>query len=145
MKLKIPIARISRPSGIALFAVLLSFCAWLYPDYGVLRKGFTTAEQPGLITSFILFSWYLLIFSSLVIGQSLGTAFSARRRSVPNIPSLDSQYVYWSFTVLGAVGTIGTFLKIFQTLPFLQAALYIYLGQGNRLKNTLYEGYSAGL
>jgi len=145
MKLTIPIARIARPSAIALLAVTLSFCAWLYPDYGVLRKGFTIAEQPGLVTSFILFSWYLLIFTSLVIGQKLGTAFSAKRRTVPNIPPLDSPLVYWSFTVLGTIGAIGTFLRIFQTLPLLQAALYIYLGQGNRLKNTLYEGYSAGI
>ena len=145
MKLKIPIARITRPSGIALFAVILSFCAWLCPDFEVLRKGFTIAEQPGLMTSFILFSWYLLIFTSLAVGQRLGAAFSAKRRIVPNIPPLDSQYIYWSFTVLGAIGTIGTFLRIFQTLPLLQAAIYIYLGQGNRLKTTLYEGYSAGI
>jgi hypothetical protein len=145
MKLRIPIARITRPSGIALFAVLLSFFAWLCPDFDVLRKGFTVGEQPGILTSFILFSWYLLIFTSLVLGQRLGVAFSAKRRVAVNIPPLDSLFIYRSFTVLAAIGTIWTFLRIFQTLPLLQAAIYIYLGQGNRLKTTLYEGYSAGL
>ena len=42
-------------------------------------------------------------------------------------------------------GTVSTFFRIFHTLPFVQAVLYIYLGQANRLKNTLYEDYRAGL
>jgi len=145
MKLKIPIAHISRPSGMAIFAVMLSFCAWLCPDFGVLRKGFTVAEQPGLLACFILFSWYLLIFTSFVLGQQLGAAFSARRRIATNIPQLDSLPIYRLFTLLSAIGTVYTFLKIFTALPLLQAAVYLYLGQGNRLKNTLYEGYSAGI
>jgi len=134
-----------RPSGIAFFAVILSFCAWLFPDFGILRKGFTTAEHPDLLSSFILFSWYLLIFASLVIGQKIGASFAARRRISTNIPSLDSLVVYWIFTILGAIGTIATLFRIFQTLPLLQALIYIYLGQGNRLKNTLYGDYSAGI
>ena len=145
MKLKIQITRITRPSGIALFAVALSFCAWLCPDFGVLRKGFDVAEQPSLLSSFILFSWYLLIFTSFVLGQRLGAALAGNRRTHPAIPPLDSPLIYWSFTALAAVGTIWTFLKIFQALPLLQAAVYIYLGQGNRLKNTLYDDYSAGI
>lgn len=145
MKLKIPIAPITRPSGMAIFAATLSFCAWLCPDFGVLRKGFTVAEQPGLLACFILFSWYLLIFTSFVLGQRLGAAFSARRRIVTNIPALDSLHIYRLFTLLSAIGTVYTFLKIFTALPLLQAAVYLYLGQGNRLKNTLYEGYSAGI
>lgn len=145
MKLRIPIAQITRPSGIALLGVVLSFLAWLCPDFDVLRKGFTIGEQPGLFTSFVLFAWYLLIFTSLVIGQRLGAAFSANRRIVLSIPPLDSRRIYWTYTVLAAIGTIWTFLRIFQTLPLLQAVIYIYLGQGNRLKTTLYEGYSAGI
>jgi len=145
MKLKVPIARITRPSGMALFAVGLSLCAWLCPDFGVLRKGFDVAEQPTLLSSFILFAWYLLIFTGFVLGQRLGTSFSGNRRTRTAIPPLDSRLIYWAFSALAAIGTIGTFLKIFQALPLLQAAVYIYLGQGNRLKNTLYDGYSAGI
>lgn len=145
MKLKINIAGITRPAGIALFAVTLSFCAWLCPDFGVLRKGFSAAEDPGLITWFILFSWYLLIFTSLSLGQALGASFSRPQRERIHIPSLDSVGVYRIFTILAAIGTISTLFRIFSTLPLLQALLYIYLGQANRLKVTLYENYSAGL
>ena len=53
--------------------------------------------------------------------------------------------VYWTFTILGSIGTIATFVRIFRALPPIQAALYIYLGQANRLKNTLYDDYSAGI
>ena len=145
MKLNIPIAAISRPSGIAMLAAMMSFCAWICPDFDVLRKGFTVAEQPGIFASFILFSWYLLIFTSFLLGQRLGRVFSPQRRHAANIPPLDSLNIYRLFTLLGAIGTGYTFVKIFSALPLLQAAIYIYLGQGNRLKNTLYEGYSAGI
>ena len=62
-----------------------------------------------------------------------------------NLPRLDSRPVYWTFTILGSIGTIATFVRIFRALPPIQAALYIYLGQANRLKNTLYDDYSAGI
>jgi|SRR5579862_687279 len=145
MALKINIARLMRPSGIALLAVTLSFCAWLCPDFGELRKGFTVAEHPGFFSSLIVFSWYLLIFTGLALGQRLGAGFAGGRIRQPNLPPLDSPFIYGTFTVLGAIGTIDTFIRIFQALPLFQALLYIYLGQANRLKVTLYEGYSAGI
>lgn len=145
MALKLNINPVMKPSGIALFAVTLSFCAWLCPDFGVLRKGFDTPEQPSLLSSFILFSWYLLIFTSFVLGQRLGAAFAKPRREAINLPRLESRPVYLAFTILAAIGTVSTLLRIFRALPFLQAAIYIYLGQANRLKNTLYDDYSAGI
>jgi len=144
MALKLNIKPLMTPSGIALLAVSLSFCAWLCPDFGVLRKGYTVAEQPSLFSSFILISWYLVIATGFVLGQKLGSAAETHRAPV-NLPRLESPLVYWTFTVLAAVGTIATFFRIFRALPPLQAALYIYLGQANRLKNTLYDDYSAGI
>jgi hypothetical protein len=144
MRIRLPIRRIMKPSGVALFAVLLSFCAWLYPDFGVLRKGFTVPEHPGLIAWSILISWYAFIFTSLRLGQRVG-AFFAGRDHTHSPPSLDSVGLYRIFTGLAAVGTISTLFRIFQTLSLPQAALYFYLGQGNRIKNTLYDNYSAGI
>ncbi|MBV8674544.1 MAG: hypothetical protein JOZ33_14020, partial [Acidobacteriaceae bacterium] len=144
MKLKIKISAIMRPSGIALFAVCLSLVAWLCPDFGVLRKGFTVPENPGLIAWFIVVSWYLLIFAGLLAGQRLGVALaSPHRKHVP--PPLESVGIYRIFTFLAAFGTASTLVRIFQTLTLEQAALYFYLGQGNRIKNTLYGNYSAGI
>ncbi|HEX3470637.1 MAG TPA: O-antigen polymerase [Silvibacterium sp.] len=143
--MKVNIERIARPSGIAIVAVALSFGAWLFPDFGLLRKGFTVAEYPGLTSLFILFSWYLLIFTGFSIGERLGTPSAVSRRKRNNLPPLNSQAVYWTFTVLSAIGVIATFFRIFHTLPFQQAILYIYLGQANRLKNTLYNDYGAGI
>jgi hypothetical protein len=145
MALKLNINWIMKPSGIALFAVALSFCAWLCPDFGVLRKGFDVTEHPSVFSSFILFSWYLLIFTGFIIGQRLGAASASPHREPINLPRLDSRPVYWIFTILGSIGTIATFVRIFRALPPIQAALYIYLGQANRLKNTLYDDYSAGI
>jgi hypothetical protein len=145
MRLKLNIKRVMTPSGIALLAVGLSLCAWLCPDFGVLRKGFEVTEDPSVFSAFILFSWYLLIFTAFVIGQRLGAVFASPRRERINLPRLDSRSVYLTFTILGTIGTVSTFVRIFHALPPLQAALYIYLGQANRLKNTLYDDYSAGI
>jgi hypothetical protein len=145
MRLKINIAGIKRPSHIMLLAVILSFCAWLCPDFGVLRKGFTAPEHPGPLEWFILFSWYLLIFTSLSLGQKLRASFAGPPHRRVNLPSLDSIGVYRTFTILAAVGTVSTLFRIFSTLPLLQALVYIYVGQANRLKITLYQDYSAGL
>jgi hypothetical protein len=128
-----------------LLAVILSFCAWLCPDFGVLRKGFTAPEHPGPLEWFILFSWYLLIFTSLSLGQKLRASFAGPPHRRVNLPSLDSIGVYRTFTILAAVGTVSTLFRIFSTLPLLQALVYIYVGQANRLKITLYQDYSAGL
>jgi hypothetical protein len=146
MALKLNVERVMKPSGIAVLAVALSFCAWLCPDFGVLRKGYTVPEHPDVLTSFILLSWYLLIFAGFAVGQKLGVSFASKQRPWhKNIPSLDSAAVYWTFTALGAFGAIATFVRIFRALPFFQAVLYIYLGQANRLKITLYDDYSAGI
>jgi len=133
-----------KPSGIAFLAMLLSFCAWLCPDFGVLRKGFAIPEQPGALAWFILISWYLLIIASLILGERIG-AFLAGRQPRRSVPSIDSVGVYGIFTFLAAAGTFSTFFRILQTMSLPQAAIYIYLGQGNRIKNTLYDNYSAGI
>src|SRR5271166_1330701 len=145
MKFKINITHVARPSSIVVFAVTLSLCAWLFPDFGVLRKGFTVAEHPNLISSFIIFSWYLLIFAGLSLGQKLGASLATRQPGNNTIPPLDSRTVYWTFTILSMIGVISTYFRIFHSLSFLQAVLYIYLGQANRLKGTLYDEYSAGI
>ena len=144
MHISLPISRILRPSSMALFAVLLSCCGWLCPDFGILRKGFTVPEQPGPLAWFILVSWYVLVFVSLSLGQRLGVLFTGAR-SGHSPPSLDSVVIYRIFTFLAAFGTISTFVRIFQTLSVPQVALYFYLGQGNHIKNTLYDNYSAGI
>ena len=72
----------------ALFAVLLSCCGWLCPDFGILRKGFTVPEQPGPLAWFILVSWYVLVFVSLSLGQRLGVLFTGER-SGHGLPPLD--------------------------------------------------------
>ena len=144
MKVKISIRAITRPSGLAMSAVFVSFLAWLCPDFGILRKGFTVAERPGLLAYFILLSWYLLIFASFKTGQALGTSL-APRRPVKEVPPLESLAIYRAFTLLAAFGTISTLIRIFQVLSVPQAILFLYLGRANLLKNTLYENYSAGV
>ncbi len=85
-----------------------------------------------------------MIFASLSLGQALGGHFVGPRLG-RRLPSLDSERVYRIFTFLATFGTVSTLITIFRTLSLPQIALYFYLGQGNRIKNTLYENYSAGI
>jgi len=144
MHVRFPVGKVMNPPGVAALAVLLSFCAWVCPNFGVLRKGFTVPDDPGVAAWLILVSWYVLIFTSLSLGLWLGRFFTDGRTK-HNVPSLDSAGVYRIFTFLAAFGTSATLFRIFQTLSMPQAALYFYLGQGNRIKNTLYDNYSAGI
>jgi hypothetical protein len=127
-------------------AVLVSFTAWLFPSFGVLRKGF---EQPARLdfTSFsILVCWYLLIFMCFSIGEKVGK-LRIFRSGLPNenILSLQSNVIYYGFTGLTTIGTIATLVRIFSVLSIQQAFIYMTLGEANALKEALYEDYSLGL
>jgi hypothetical protein len=144
MKIKITVRKFTKPSTIAMVAVLMSFCAWLFPDFGFLRKGFETSEALDITSVLVLSCWYGLIFLSFFIGQRFGTTFM--RPSPLRMPALavDSGIIYYSFTFLSALGTVYTLAKIFSTLSLQQAIIYIGLHEANALKFALYEDYSIG-
>lgn len=127
-------------------AVFASFVAWLFPSFGVLRKGFDQPAHFDFSTFVVLACWYLLIFISFTVGERLGRIIVlygsvARERSL----SLDSNLIYYILSFLSAVGIATTLIKIFQSLSLQQAVIFVGLGQINSLKEALYEDYSIGL
>jgi hypothetical protein len=145
MKLKSKINTIAQPSRIAMIAVIASFLAWIFPDFGSLRKGFDVAETLTLGSAFILFAWYAVIFVGLEVGQRFGASLSLSRDVKNRLPGPDSEVIYYIFTALSALGVALTFFRIIHTLTLTQALTFIALKQTNQLKNTLYDDYSAGL
>jgi hypothetical protein len=144
MNITLPVKSIFKPSSISMLAVSASFAAWLFPSFGVLRKGFNHAEILTLASFLTLFCWYSMIFASFFVGQKLGAFALPVRPKRLSILTLEANAVYYGFTLLASLG-IGTMLvRIFHDMPVKQALLFISLGQTNALKDTLYENYSVG-
>jgi hypothetical protein len=127
-------------------AVGASLAAWLFPDFGVLRKGFREPSQLHLFSTVILVSWYLLIFVSFTIGQNIGSlVVISKKRPRSSLSGLESNVVYRLMTLLSTIGIGTTVFKIFQSMSFKEAILFVTLGQTNQLKDSLYQDYSKGL
>jgi hypothetical protein len=148
MKIPLPIRTILRPSITSMIAVLMSFGAWIFPDFDGLNKGFDRPEQLTLTSVVILACWYLLIFVCFTLGQKIGelrifTKVDARS----NLFSMESNVVYYWFTFLSAIGICSMLSMIFHYLSLREAILSISLGQTNALKNSIYDNgdYSVGL
>jgi hypothetical protein len=126
-------------------AVSISFLAWLFPSFGVLRKGFDYPARLTFDAIVVLSCWYLLIFLSFSVGEKFGSLWNLQRRGTKsNLFDLSSNVLYYVFTLLAAAGTAATLITIFRTLSIAQAILFISLGEGNSLKEALYENYSVG-
>src|SRR5262252_5037176 len=87
-----------KPSIVSMAAVMASFAAWLFPSFGVLRKGFDNPSHLDLGAFVVLTCWYLLIFASFTAGEQLG-ALLVHRRSAPETSwfSLESNVIYCAF------------------------------------------------
>jgi hypothetical protein len=146
MNIALPPRVILKPSIISMAAVFASLCAWLFPSFGVLVKGFESPARVEFSAVVILTCWYLLIFLSFTVGEKLGGLLSLGRRSseTERLLSLNSNFFYYIFSFLTAVGLATTLVIIFRTLSPLQAIVFITLGQANSLKEALYEDYSIG-
>lgn len=146
MKLVLPIKSIFTPSSMSMVAVTASFIAWEFPTFGVILKGFTRKEALDMTSVVTLLCWYSMIFACFFVGQKLGGSFATPKvRTEDPLLSLNSNAVYYGFTLISTIGILSTLWAIFSKLSFQQAMIYISLGQTNALKEPLYEDYHIGL
>jgi len=145
--MNLPISRaVLRPSRFSMAAVFASFCAWMFPTFGVLNKGFDQPAQLDTSSFSILACWYLLIFIGFSVGEKIGRLQISRHGQMHDrILSLEDNRIYYGLTLLTAVGTAATLIRIFTMLSMQQAFVFMYLGQANSLKEALYEDYNVGL
>jgi len=146
MKLPMPSRAALRPSRFSMAAMLASFAAWLFPTFGVLNKGFDQPAHLDFTAFVILACWYLLIFMSFSIGEKTGQL----KIFTSGLPSdqlmlLESNLIYYTFTLLATIGTVATLVRIIRMLSLPELIIFMALGQANVLKDALYENYSAGL
>jgi len=146
MNIALPPNAVLKPSIISMAAMFASLAAWLFPSFGVLRKGFESPSRIDFTSFVVLASWYFLIFMSFTIGEKLGRLNVFRRTVVPGRAlSLNSNLLYYSFSFLSAIGIATTLVRIFQLLSLQQAMIFVVLGQANQFKDALYEDYSVGI
>jgi hypothetical protein len=127
-------------------AMFASLAAWLFPSFGVLRKGFDYPSRVDFSSCVVLACWYLLIFMSFTVGEKVGRLIVLRRSALrERLFYLDSNLLYYILSFLSAIGIATTLIKIFQSLSLQQAIVFVALGQANSLKEALYEDYSIGL
>lgn len=137
---------ILKPSVISVTAVSASFVAWLFPSFGVLRKGFEVRAQFTVDALVVLACWYLLIFLSFALGEKFARLLlPGMRAHLPRLLDLNCNLVYYTFSVLSAIGIGMTLVRIFQSLSIPAAIAFIGSGQANALKDALYEDYNVGL
>jgi hypothetical protein len=145
MNIAIPPRVILKPSVVSMAAVFASMAAWLFPSFGVLRKGFDSPAHVEFSSCVVLACWYLLIFMSFSLGEKAGRMIVLRESAVRGrVFNLDSNTLYYIFSFLSAIGIATTLIKIFQLLSLQQAIVFVVLGQANSLKEALYEEYSIG-
>jgi hypothetical protein len=145
MNIAIPPRVILKPSVVSMTAVFASMAAWLFPSFGVLRKGFDSPAHVEFSSCVVLACWYLLIFMSFSLGEKAGRMIVLRESAVRGrMFNLDSNTLYYIFSFLSAIGIATTLIKIFQLLSLQQAIVFVVLGQANSLKEALYEEYSIG-
>jgi len=143
--MKIPVRAILKPSRMSMIAVAASFAAWILPSFGVLNKGFDTPSRLDITSGLVLACWYLLIFTSFTAGEKVGElACFLRPRRIDRLIDLDSNLIYYAFSLVAAVG-LGTMLvEIFRYFSWQEMILFVSLGETNELKEAWYANYSIG-
>jgi hypothetical protein len=145
MRIRVPFDRLIKPSNISMLAVGMSFCAWLFPSFGVLRKGFESGESLNLAATLVLSAWYCLIFLSFYLGQQFSSTFLQNIRPKTETISLDSRPLYFLFTLIVATGLITFFFKIISSFSINEILVFIALRQVNAIRGAPYENYSVGI
>ncbi|MFZ5807153.1 MAG: hypothetical protein ACOY3I_08115 [Verrucomicrobiota bacterium] len=132
------------PYGIVIITVLLSFLAWVTPDFGFFIKGFEAiALTPKAILYFI--TWYSLILFFSWLGFLLGKRYYLKTSFFKHLASLDDGFIYLAFSIFGSIGGLYALYYIWQNIGWTGIIHAISTSQANILKIALYENYSIGI
>ena len=123
----------------------MSASAWLVPDSAGLIKGYEIASRWTAQSVILLLTWWSLIYVGFRCGEILGKKAFKRKLILKTIDPLEGYRLFLIFTALAALGVVLTYKKIFSSLSPVEAFIFISSGQGNELKENLYENYSAGI
>ncbi len=133
-----------KPHGIVLATVLMSYAAWQFPGFGIFRKGFEERESLLSTGALLVAVWYALILASAAAGFRFGRSIRTRTQTADQLLGLDTLPAYLVLTLIGSVGFAYLLLFLLQHIGLSGIKTFILEGQGNQLKETLYEDYAVG-
>lgn len=133
------------PYGVLLCTVLLSLIAWLIPDFGILRKGFS---KPFSLFSFgfiLAVLWYLSALFTALLSYSLALKKKLSPHVFDHYATLEKKRPYVILTLFALTGCVASYIVILSSVGISTIFDYLTTGQANQLKYILYDDYSAGL
>ena len=134
-----------KPHWILFFPIALSFLAWIFPDFGFLRKGFDHLPPPLSKGVFLAFFWYILALVVTFLGYYIGSYIKLSSKLADQYANLRSDFGYKILTLFVVLGTLAVAFKLFYSLSVVQILQFMVDGNANQLKYKLYEDYSIGL
>jgi hypothetical protein len=133
-----------KPQSVVILTVLMSFAAWLFPGFQIFRKGFIARESLLSSGAVIVALWYAGIIGAAVAGFRLGKKVRTPHENLDRNIGLESSSAYLALTAVGALGFSCLILYLASQVGLSGIKTFILEGQGNQLKEALYEDYSIG-
>lgn len=136
---------LAAPYSIIFYTMLLSFLAWLMPDFGVFRKGFSKQFSVNSFGFFLAMMWYLSAIAFAFVSYTLALKTKLSPVLFDRFASLDRKVPYVILSLFALIGCFASYMVILSSVGFSTIINYITSGQANQLKYILYEDYSAGI
>lgn len=132
------------PLNVFLFTNCFSILAWLFPDFGFLRKGF---KEQIAILSFDMLAYIAIMFvlcCFLWVGYNVFQP-GRKMKATECDGGIISDRVYFISIVISFLGLVATYIAIVKTISLGEILNVFSEGKANSLKEALYENYSFGI
>jgi hypothetical protein len=133
-----------KPYAMVIITVIMSFFAWLFPAFQIFRKGFEFRENLASYGALLVLLWYAGIIGAAIIGFRLGKTLRIPHANLDRTIGLESSSAYLALTMVGTFGFACLILFLLSQVGFSGIKSVLMEGQGNQLKDALYEDYAIG-
>jgi hypothetical protein len=133
-----------KPYGIVILTVLMSYLAWQCPGFHVLRHGFDRRASLFSTGTLVMLAWYACIILPAGIGFACGKGIRLKHKGFDQRIGFDDALPYYVLTVLGNLGFWYMMLFLVKNVGLSGLKGFILAGEGNQIKETLYQQYEAG-
>ena len=131
------------PYGIVLCTAVMSFLAWLVPDFGILRKGFYEPQPLFSFGGVLVLLWYIAISTSSYVGFKIAHLFTLPEQKT--YADINHNTPYLILSMVAWLGIGYTWLKIITGLGLNKILHIIVSCNFNEFKHFIYQDYSIGL
>ncbi len=123
---------------------MMSFLAWLTPDFGFLRKGFQVPQELVGYGLALLLGWYGSIIAITFAAYKVGRLFSLKTSLFDRYCPLHDPLTYGCLSLVSAAGCSYLLYFLYVNVGLRQMFDFITTGQANELKMAIYADYSVG-